>query len=1079
MLIVQLLKRLRSAARPVAAAVHRLRFASECTICLPILVSVAFGAQQGYTSAVPHQTTPVVATPLNAAHIRMPIADGKDIQFSPPNTAGGLSQTKAGQITQDDQGFIWFGTQYGLDRFDGYSYKVFVHDPLNPASLSGVFVESLFKDRAGTIWVGCEGFLNRFNRTTETFTRFRVPTVYHISQDKRGMLWLATAEGLYQFDPVTGQSQRYLHDAGDPSSLSSNDIKSTGEDRRGGFWVGSKEGLDKFDQRSGRVTLHIPLQAPGLGSSFFEDRFGLFWIFHDHSNALQVLDRDSNILTQYVLYDPKSPGPVFAGVRAMLEDGNGALWFATNGAGLLRLDREHRRFIRYRHSSSDPYSLFQDSVISLFRDRENLMWAGLGGMGATHFATRTLPFKKYRRDFGDPTSNGEPFVGAIYEDHRGTLWFGSHEGLSRIEHHGSENPQYRSLSPRGCEDVITIKEDDLGRLWVGTYGHGLYRFDWRSGTVKVFKHNPNDPKSLSSDIVTRLLVDHRHTVWAATSDGLDAFQPSSEDFVVYKNDADRGKPFYLELVEDSTGALWLGTDAAGLQRFDPGTGRFTSFQQIPNVAGTLSDNRVNSVHFDGNATMWVGTQDGLDRFSATTGRFDVYTMRDGLPGNAVGCILEDAQQNLWMSTNNGVAEFMPQSNQFRSYSVADGLPGPDLTGWGACAKSASGQMLFGGFSGATAFYPRSIIEDHGYTPPVVLTEFTSFGAGPPLQRSVTYAKAITLPHKENVFSIRFAALSFENPSTNRYRYKLDGLDTGWHEVESDQRIASYSTLPSGTYTFRLQGATSRGSWGEPGVRLSVKILPPWWLSWWFTTACAAALLVVVVSAYRVRVRQIALQFSLRLEERVSERTRLARELHDTFLQTILASKIVADTACDGVTNAADMHLALTKVSGWLEQAVGEGRAALDSLRGSTLQVCGLTESIRRGVEDVVARSSLGIEFEVIGTEKALHPALYEELYRIACEGVRNACLHSEGNYVRVELHYMEDFVLCIKDNGKGINPAIVEVGRQAHFGLRGMKERAERVGGRLRIVTSASTGTAITIRVPGAISYCSANMKHL
>ena len=321
---------------------------------------------------------------------------------------------------------------------------------------------------------------------------------------------------------------------------------------------------------------------------------------------------------------------------------------------------------------------------------------------------------------------------------------------------------------------------------------------------------------------------------------------------------------YLELAEDRKGALWLGTDSSGLHHFDPATGQFTKYEHDMNRPGTLSDNRVNSVHFDRSGTMWVGTQNGLDKFDSKTGTFTVYTQRDGLAGNAVGCILEDDHGKLWMSTNNGIARFDPQSTAFKSYSTAEGLPGPDLTGKGACFKSQSGEMFFGGFSGATVFGPDRVA-DTSYAPPVVLTEFrlsgspVDIGAGSPLSKSITYTTRLTLSHEQRIFSLAFSALSYLSPGTNRYRYRLEGLDETWHEVGSNERLATYTTLPAGVYTFRVQGATSRGVWSEPGAAVIIQILPPWWSTWWFRVLCVAVSVALLGGFYRWRIQQLRRQ----------------------------------------------------------------------------------------------------------------------------------------------------------------------------------------------------------------------------
>ncbi len=839
------------------------RLAIRCAL-VALLGPTTFGmAGDGAGRPVDRPATPGVVRQAHAEPptIALPVVDGKGIRFTRLSTDEGLSQTKVFQTVQDERGFMWFGTQYGLNRYDGYNFKLFVHDPRNPNSLSGVQVQALFRDRDGALWVGCDQFLNKFNRANETFTRYPVPFVTHISQDSAGTLWLATVKGLYSLNPATGTIRQYSHNPNDPSSLSNDHVKSTGEDKEGRFWVATIGYLDEFDRRAGKVTRNIPIPGAPAGFGFYEDRFGVLWIFHDSPNALSVFDRKTNTLTSYSLHEVEPSATALTVIMSMTEDRNGTLWLATHGAGLLEFDREHGRFIRYRNDPSDPNSLPQNDVENVFPDREGSVWACLGRMGVTHFATNPLPFKRIPH-LASSEGTAEPFVGAIYEDHQGILWVGTPEALNGIDRKtGHYTSYHRTPGPAVNTDVITIREDRSGNLWAGTYNHGLLRLDRRTGKFQTYRHNPADPYSLSNDVVTRLLVDHNGALWVATNDGLNRFDPATGRFTVYKPDPPKKIIDYLELVEDVKGALWLGTDSSGLYRFDPATSKFTGYEHDMDRPGTLSDNRVNSVHFDLSGTMWIGTQNGLDKFDSKTGTFTAYTQRDGLPGNAVGCILEDDHSNLWMSTNKGIARFDPQSAAVNSYSTAEGLPGPDLTGWGACFKNRSGEMFFGGFNGATLFHPDSVA-DPSSAPPVVLTEFRLSGspvdiaAGSPLSKSITDTARLTLSHEQRNFLLAFSVLSYLSPGTNRYRYKLEGLDDTWHEVGSNERLATYTTLPVGVYTFRVQGATSRGIWSDPGAAVMVEILSPWWSTWWFRLLCAAVTVTLLGGLYQWRIQQL-------------------------------------------------------------------------------------------------------------------------------------------------------------------------------------------------------------------------------
>src|SRR5579871_422868 len=1023
--------------------------------------------------------------------VTLPVIDGADIRFTRPAVTDQLSQTKAGQMVQDDRGFMWFGTQYGLNRFDGYNFRVFVHDPGNPFSLNGVFVSALFKDRNGVLWVGCDQFLNKFDRATEAFTRFPVPFATHISQDSAGLLWSATGSGLYSLDPVSGRIQHYLHNPGDPTSLASDDVKSAAEDKAGTFWVATAQGFDQLDRKRAKVVLHIPVNEPSNILSFYEDRFGTFWIYQVSRNALATFDRKTNTLTRYLFRETESPETALTGITSMVEDQAGSLWMGTHGDGLLRFDREYNRFIRYRNDPANPDSLPQDDVESLFRDREGNIWAGLGSKGLTRFSTQSMPFRKLPHGLGNPNSTQNPFIGAIYEDQQGILWVGTPDALNRIDKAGNYTPYRRAAGQGARTDAIAICADRSYNIWVGTYGHGLLRFDPRTGKFQTYRHAAANPHSLSDDFVSRLLIDHEGTLWAASSEALNRFDAVTGQFTTYRSDPRNGSPFYLELVEDSHGILWLGTHSSGLQRFDPVTGKFTNYYLHDlDRLGTLSDNRVNSIHFDRAGTMWIGTQNGLDKFDQKTRMFTAFTRGDGLPGNVVGCVLEDNHGDLWMSTNSGVASFDPQTYAVQSYSTADGLPGPDLTGRGACSKSLEGTLYFGGFSGGVAFsadavaaYPR-MSPDTSYVPPAVLTEFrlsgrpVEIGHGSPLAKSITYTNRLALSYRQTNFSLTFSALSYANPVTNRYRYMLEGVDEGWHEVGSDERLATYTTVPAGKHTFRVQAATRHGRWSVPGAELSIEILPPIWKTGWFLTICTGAIALSLFLLYLARIKRLEYQFHLRMEERVNERTRIARDLHDTLLQSLNAL-LLRFQAVSNLLPARPSE-AKQRIDGAIEQAsatITEARDAVHELRAGGFGSADLAQAIGNLSREILSGSTGEIAPELRvqeeGTPRNLNPMVRDEIYRIAVEALRNAIRHAMARRIEVEIRYGEEHLrIRIRDDGRGIDPNIVgDFHAPGHWGLRGMRERAKLVGGNLEVWSELDSGTEVELTIPGTSAY--------
>jgi signal transduction histidine kinase len=393
-------------------------------------------------------------------------------------------------------------------------------------------------------------------------------------------------------------------------------------------------------------------------------------------------------------------------------------------------------------------------------------------------------------------------------------------------------------------------------------------------------------------------------------------------------------------------------------------------------------------------------------------------------------------------------------------------------------------MFFGGFSGPTAFFPEKV-GDHPNIPPIVLTDFRLFGTpvelkrGSPLTKSISYTDAITLSHKQSVFSIGFSALSYFNAATNRYRYKLEGLDHQWNEVGSDQRLASYTTLPAGIYTFHVQGATSRGAWSEPGAQLRIEILPPWWDTLWFRVICGIAAVLTLWGLYHLRVQQLVREYNMRLDERVNERARIARELHDTLLQSFQGLMLRFQTAGEMLpARPLDAKKAIEGALDRADEAISEGRDAITDIRASTLASRDLEKSITALMtnlsEELAAGSGRSVTFRVLveGAPRTVRPTLQDEIYRIAQESLRNAFRHAQAGHIETEITYGESLRLRFRDDGKGIDPSVVEHGgRSGHWGLPGIRERAKQIGAQLAVWSELGAGTEVELNIPGSIAY--------
>jgi signal transduction histidine kinase/ligand-binding sensor domain-containing protein len=1020
------------------------------------------------------------STILDPLSEKIDLVDGNDIRFQRLSAGTGLSQTRVAWLVQDKVGFIWFGTQYGLNRYDGYKSKVFKHESGRPDSLSCVYVRTLFVDRAGTLWVGCDRFLDRFDPATETFRHYRIyaeisnelpATIDRIREDHEGALWLATAKGLYRFDPSSGRTTRYSHNPDDPSSIAANRINVAAEDREGRLWVASAYGLDQLDSATGKVVRRAPFHAEVR--QFHEDEFGIFWMIGgDSPCALASWNLQTDKLKCHTINYSLKGIPLKAVISEVVETRNGTMWFSST-AGLLKFDRTHSKVIRYHNNPIDRESLESDSLIFLYQDHEGNIWTCFQAAEPNFFSEEPPPFQNFTYQRGSLVN---PLVTSIYEDKNGILWIGSMGGLNRIDRRTGTN-----IVPAGSgvgNEILSILEDRNGVLFCGTFHQGLQEINRNTGKVSPY---PRGLPPHFTNPIMQLIYDRGGNLWAAMYGGVGRLDPAAGRFVMYTPE-NQNTIQYQKIAEDREGFLWLGAQS-GLHRFDPRTGQFTIYQHKPDDPESLSDNRVNSVHFDRQGTLWAGTQDGLSKLNRQTGTFTNYYEKDGLAGDVVSCIQEDRNGVLWMGTNKGLSGFDLHSQRFRNFSAADGLPGQDLTGWGTCNQSPSGEMFFGGFSGATAFYPDKLVNS-SFVPRTVLTDFrlsgnaVRIGAGSVLKQSITRTDSITLSQQQNIFSIEFSALSFFNAETNRYRYKLDGLDKDWHQVGSDERVANYTTLPAATYTFEVEGATSRGPWSQPGAMLRIEILPAWYQTLWFRSICLIAFLLLLWAIYFLRLNELRRQFSAALEARVDERTRIARELHDTLLQSFQGVLLVFQAVSNLLPARPDE--AKRRIEHALDQAsdaITEGRDAVHELRSGGLNTVDLGEAISKFGKDLLsgATTETGPELsvQVEGTPRPLSPIIRDEVYRIGVESLRNAVRHANARRIEVDIRYSEDGLrLRIRDDGKGIDPVVLGQEHIAgHWGLRGMRERAKLVGGTFEVWSQLGTGTEAELTVPATSAY--------
>jgi ligand-binding sensor domain-containing protein/signal transduction histidine kinase len=938
-----------------------------------------------------------------------------------------------GAITQTTDGYLWMGTEKGLVRFDGVNFRL----TSSFLEFSGDPVSGLITDSDGRLCVvfwGAGVLCDRdgkFVNLASILRRTTLEVAGSWREEDGASLLTDLIDGMLR---VRREKVEVL---APPAVLPPSLVLAMAETRDGKIWLGTAAGLFYFaDGRTTRVT--------GISDKKI-------------NCLLPVGDRELWVGTSKGLY--RGNGTLFSRVDlpptlttvevlALLRDHDGNIWAGTT-RGLLRINA-------FGVSFSDESDFGGRGINALFEDREGNLWAG-GGRGLERI--RDSVFVTYTLAAGSAHSKdaGPIDAGPIYADSENRTWFAPAGGGLYVIKDGRAQALKSSLLDKEQIYSITGRKNEI---WMGTQHSGLKRFEYRNGVIGGKTYTQ--------------------------ADGL----AENSVFAVYQS---------------QDGAVWAGTLTSGVSKFKDG--RFLTYTTVDGLAS----NTVSAILETREGTIWFATPNGLS--SLSRGHWTTYATGDGLPSNNVNCLFEDSSGVLWIGTSRGLAFFKsgrvqvprdaPDSLREEAFGISE-----DKEGWLWIATSGhvlrvSNQKLSSGALrsaeiceyGAADGLPntmgvkrsRSVVADgegriwfsltRGLS--VVDPSHTADTSAPALPHveaimadndPITVGGLVRIPSSRKRIKFVYSGLSLAVPERVRFRYSLDGFDRGWSEPTA-AREAIYTNLSPGSYRFRVIASNSYRQWNDSEAAISLEVDPAYWQTWWFRGSCVAAFLALLGAFYQLRLRQVARQFNIRLEERIGERTRIARDLHDTFLQTIQGSKLVVDDALDQSTDPIRMRRAMQQLSVWLASAMQEGRAALNSLRTATTQTNDLAEALRRVTVDGLIPSSMAVTFSVVGDAKEMHPIVRDEIYRIGYEAIRNACVHSGASRLEVELRYARDLTLRVDDNGIGIDPAIADRAKDGHFGLQGMRERAARIGGKLKLGSSSNSGTEIKLIVPGGIIF--------
>jgi diguanylate cyclase (GGDEF)-like protein len=832
----------------------------------------------------------------------------------------GLSQQAVNAIAQDSAGFMWFGTEDGLNRFDGYEFRQLRHDRADPGTLPNGWISSLVASDDG-LWIATDGggvvFRNATTGKLESPEVLRdtpdLQRVRALARDRLGRLWIASRDaGVAIYDPAKQELKRLRHSPTQAASIADNSIFAILHLRSGDTLVGSANGLDRLAASTlevRRVALPAGLAPSGTPlpvRALTESPDGMVWVGTDA--GLARLD-PRNGRWQVFRANPANAGALPDDhVQSLLIDSKGRLWVGAI-RGLAWFDPATQTFQTYTRDDAEARSLPDDYVISLFEDRGGNLWIGtkLGGLAKWNPRTWSFGHVRAGADEGFTDRNITSFA----EDTAGRLWIGTFGGgVNLVDRTNGHVSALRHSAARGSlsdDRVMTLLESADGAVWVGTMGGGLNRFDPQTLRAELFENDPAVPTTLAANGIMSLLEVDRQ-VWVGTyGGGISRFDPRTRRFENLRPGPEDGLHLsngrVTALARDRTGHVWIGTDGGGLNVWDVRTRRLYYYKRDAKQLDSLSADTIYSILVDDAGNVWIGTRGGgVDRVltpsvAADHLRFSNVSEAQGLPNNTVYGLRADGMGNVWISTNYGLARLDPRSVGSKNYAIQrfhrlHGLQGEEFN-FGAHYRDRSGKLYFGGSAGFNAFYPETL-EFNERPPRVVLTQFLKLNspgdAGVPEEQ----IERLSLSHEEDVITLRFAALDFADPRSNRYEYRLEGFDPDWVRAD-ERRAATYTNLPGGRYVFHVRASNSDGVWSTQDLALPIVVAPSPWATPWAYGAyalCAALVLLGVWYAQQRRIGRAAAQSQL-LEQQVSDRTfELAernRELEDANRRLEMAS----------------------------------------------------------------------------------------------------------------------------------------------------------------------------------------------
>jgi ligand-binding sensor domain-containing protein/signal transduction histidine kinase len=951
---------------------------------------------------------------------------------------GGFSKGTIVAITQTQDGYLWLGTEFGLLRFDGV--RAAPWQPPNGRHLPSSYIRSLLAARDGTLWIGTsEGLASWKGGKLTPYAELAGQSVFTLLEDHEGTVWAGGhAAPTGRLCEIHGGSVQCYGQNGSFGQY----VDSLYEDRQRNLWVASITGLWRW--KPGPPKLY---PMPDRVQTLMEDE-----------NGALLIDMLSGI-RQFVegrldAYPFSPTGRPFA-TRSILRDGDGGLWIGTTDRGLVHV----------HHGVTDVFErsdgLSSDFIEMLFEDREGDIWVPTLD-GLDRFRDLAVPTISVKQGLSNAT------VESVLAARDGSVWLGTADGLNRWNN--GQLTVYRKRSGLPDDAIQSLFQDFEDRIWVST----------RLG-VAFLENGRFTPVSSVPGEVHSIAGDRAGNVWVSQEKSLFRLRGGRVVEQIPWGQLGHQDPARAMVADPVRGGLWMGLRDGGVAYFESGQVRASY-----TVADGLSEGHVRDLQLDREGTLWVAAEGGLSRFK--NGRFATLNSQNGLPCDAVHWVMEDDDHSFWLYMACGLvriarpeldawvvtADKDPKRRvQATVFDGSDGVRSHSTT-TGYCpsvARSTDGKIWFLPWDGVSVIDPHRL-PFNSLPPPVHIEQITAN------REKYESASQLRLPPLIRDLEIDYTALSLVAPEKIYFRYKLEGHDADWQDA-GNRRQAFYTDLPPRQYRFRVAASNNSGVWNEASTFLEFSVAPAYYQTIWFRASCLAAFLGLLWALYRFRLHQIAQEFKVRMDERLNERTRIARELHDTLLQSFHGLMFRFQAARNMLPRRPEEAIqafdgALIKA----EQAIAASRDAIQGLRSEPAVQSDLPHLLTAMGQELAASPDANLDSAIFrvtveGERQVLYPILQDEVYRIAREVLRNAFQHARARQIEAEIRYDDRLLrLRIRDDGKGIDPKVLqEGGRAGHWGLPGIRERAKQIGARLDFWSEAGAGTEVELTVPASVAY--------